>query len=1067
MLPALNYAALGLETFRDDLLVPAAILAWEPLSIEVAHLDPAKPDLRLSPAEAARLRFRPVELGYRWGPVWSTAWFRLRGKVPASMRGQRLSLRFSSGAEATLWRDGVPFAGFDPYHDLVPIAAKAKAGERIDLLAEAACNLPLGISTFWWEDREHHARWKEAKPGRVESAELVVRDDAAWRFAQAFDFARRLIVALPPESPRAHDLVARLVALKSSMPADAPFGPRRERLPALSRELDSILRGRGGEPATRCTAVGHAHIDTAWLWPIAETRRKCLRTFASVLRLEERFPDFHFLCSQAQQYAWVEEDSPGLFRQIAKRVAEGRWEPGGAMWIEPDCNVPSGESLVRQVIHGTGWWISRFGKRGEQRFLYLPDTFGFPACLPQVARLSGLDTFLTNKMSWCESNRFPHVTFRWKGLDGSELLTHLTPGHNYNSSIEPPDMLYGQKNLLELDARSFTSGHLDAWLQPFGYGDGGGGPTEEQVLRVELAEACEGLPGFSFRRVDEFCGQLHAKRESLRKSGRDVACWDGELYLELHRGTLTTQAWLKRANRVGESLLRDAELLACTAWPGDAKRLEAVRKELDGAWKALLLNQFHDILPGSSIGRVYDDARKDLAVVHETAARMRDESLAAIAARIDTRDEREPMLVHNPGSRDRGGTVELEDGRLASVPPVPALGVRVIDAGRPESPRNPVRIVRGRGGSLTLDNGLVAATIDGRGRLVDLRSHATGENVAADGTDLASLVLYDDRPRRWEAWDLDRDYRDRATPLDAAVRPGVTREDPLRGEIAILREFGADSSILLTFRLDADARRLDLHAVVTWNETQKLLRLLVPTRVRATEAAFGTQFGRITRATHRNTSWEEARFEVPGHAWMDLSQPGLGLAVVDDGKFGRSVEGGTLGLSLLKAPNFPDPTADRGVHAFALGLVPHAGSPHEAGVESEAEALRDPLVVRSLPRRRGTTVPAAPFRVECSPWMRVEIAAYKPAEDARGRRVLRLVETRGGGGEVTVAWSDGHAPREARAVDLLERPLAANDPRGPGTVTDRRGDDGAVETTFRMRPFQIVTLLCETPLPCG
>jgi len=1058
VLPPIPYAALGLETFREEVLVPATILAREPLSIEVSHLDPADPDRRLTPAQAARGRFRPVALGYRWGPVWSTAWFRVRGKVPAAMRGRTVSLRFSSGTEATLWRDGVPFAGFDPNHDLVPIVGRARGGERIEFLVEAACNLPLGISTFWWEDREHHARWREEKPGRVESAELLVRDEAAWRFAQAFDFARRLLLALPAESPRAHDLLTRLVAFKSSMLPDAPFGPRRERLPALARELASILRGRGGEPATRCVAVGHAHIDTAWLWPVAETRRKCLRTFASVLRLEERFPDFHFLCSQAQQYAWVEEDSPELFRQIARRVAEGRWEPGGAMWIEPDCNVPSGESLIRQVVHGTGWWRSRFGRRGEQRFLYLPDTFGFPACLPQIARLSGLDTFLTNKMSWCESNRFPHVTFRWKGLDGSELLTHLTPGHNYNSSIEPPDMLYGQKNLLELDARSFTSGHLETWLQPFGYGDGGGGPTEEQVLRVELAERCEGLPSFGFARVDRFCGRLHGERDAARRGGRDLACWDGELYLELHRGTLTTQAWLKRANRVGESLLRDAELLACTAWAGDARKLEATRRELDGAWKKLLLNQFHDILPGSSIGQVYLDARRDLAEVHARATATRDRALDAIAARIDTREEASPVLLHNPASHDRGGTIELPGGGRSFVATVPALGVRVIDATRPETPSHPVSIRRGRGGSLVLANGLVSATIDGKGRLVDLRSAAADGNVAADGADLASLVLYDDRPRRWEAWDIDRDYRDHATPLETPAPPGVTLEDPLRGEVATLRTFGADSSILLTYRLDANARRLEVHAVVTWNETRKLLRMLVPTRIRATEATFGTQFGRISRPTHRNTSWEEARFEVPGHAWMDLSQPGLGLAVLDDGKYGRSVEGGTLGLSLLRAPRFPDPEADRGVHAFTLGLVPHDGG--ASGVEREADGLREPLVVRALPRRRGAIVPAAPFRIEAPPWMGVEVAAFKPAEAGEGRRVLRLVETRGGGGTVTVAWADGHAPRTVRAVDLLERPLAAGDSRGPGRVAHRRVADGTVETVVRLEPFRIVTLLC-------
>lgn len=333
---------------------------------------------------------------------------------------------------------------------------------KFDLLVEGACNLPLGISTFWWDHPELQTRWREPQPGRLESAELVVVDEAAWRYAQAWDFLRRLMLALPEDAPRAVEIANGLRDIHASIDARDPVPGMEDTAAAL----DELVQGGAHTPATACVAVGHAHIDTAWLWPLRETRRKCVRSFSNVLRLQERFRDFHFLCSQAQQYEYVKQDAPEVYAQIARRVKEGRWEAGGAMWIEPDCTCPSGESFVRQIVHGTGFWENEFGAAGKQRFLYLPDTFGFPPCLPQIARLGGLDTFITNKMSWCETNRFPHVTFMWRGLDGSEILTHLTPGHNYNSSIEPKDMLYGEKNLVVQDGQSFSRARFRCGCSP-------------------------------------------------------------------------------------------------------------------------------------------------------------------------------------------------------------------------------------------------------------------------------------------------------------------------------------------------------------------------------------------------------------------------------------------------------------------------------------------------------------------------------------------------------------------------------------------------------------------------
>jgi alpha-mannosidase len=1046
VLPDLQYAAIRFESFVSEVLLPAAFAERHALAVSAWQT----PE-RVTPGHAFGQAFEPVELGWRWGPAWSTAWFRLRGTMPAAMAGKRVALRFSSGTEALLWRDDVPFQGFDPYRNLAFLWERAPSpaeGEvALDLLIEAACNLPLGVSTFWWESEEHHARWREANPGRLECAELVTVDDAVWRFAQGFDTARKLLAALPEADPRAHELDRGLRALMQRVPVKGTPAAMHAACTAAFPELAALLMGRGPSGPVTCDAVGHAHIDTAWLWPIAETRRKCLRTFANVLRLQERNPHFHFLCSQAQHYAWIEESSPGLFAQIAERVREGRWEAAGAMWIEPDATCPSGESLIRQILHGCAWWRSRFGAAAPQRFLYLPDTFGFPACLPQIMAQAGIDTFITNKMSWCESNRFPNVTFRWRGLDGTEILTHLTPGHNYNSAIEPREFLHGVRTLVELDGA-----RIPLYLQPYGFGDGGGGPTAEQIERANIGARCEGLPRVEQRPVRDFCQDLHDAERALRRAGQGVRVWDGELYLELHRGTYTSQAWIKEANRRAECELRLAEALACAraGAGGEPGAADTAREALDGAWKLVLLNQFHDILPGSSIREVYDDARTQMTDARRTAMRAIQQGMSWLAANAAAPEG--SLVVMNPSSAPQTGTLATEEGEVLAVR-VPPMGVRVVDPRRAPQPdaADAVRVE----GERTLANGFLRATIDDSGRVSELRRADDGRLANAPGEDGAplpmnQLVLYEDRPRRWEAWDTDRDYQELATRiLGAAERVSVTKRSPLQSEITVERPIGRASRIVQRYRLTAGSPRLDVVTDVEWQEEQRLLRALFPCGVRARRATFGTQFGHVERATHDNTGWERAQFEVPGHNWMDLSQPGLGVAVLDDGKFGRSARHGVLGLSLLKAPNFPDPTADRGRHRFTYSVMVHEGCWRSAGVDAQAEQLNHPLVGMEL---RGTgggeRVPDGwqGVGVVCAGAGHLEVAALKPSEEPGGV-ALRVVEVRGGAGTGEVRW--GFPVADVVPTDLFERTVA---------LAGFEHDAFAGITRFAVRPFGIVTL---------
>ena len=1032
MLPDLEYAALRLETFLDEVLRPLATPHRHALSVSVFQSED-----RLPLAQAREATFDEIEPGWRWGPVWSTCWFRLQGEVPAAFAGQRVALRFSSGTEALLWKDDVPFHGFDVNRDLAPLHDQAEAGASIDLLVEAACNMPLGISTFWWDHPELHARWKEDRPGRLESAELVVFDETAWRFCEAWDLARKLLATLPTDSTRSARLEQGMRVLHGRIPGHDP----RPALDRLLPDLQALVSGEGSHGRSSCVAVGHAHIDTAWLWPLAETRRKCLRTFATVLRLMERFPSFRFLCSQAQQYAWIKEDAPGLFEQIKARVDDGRWEAGGAMWIEPDCNVPSGESLIRQVLHGCGWWSEHLGEEAGQRHVYLPDTFGFPASLPQIIRGCGMDTFITNKISWCERNRFPHVTFDWVGIDGTSVLTHLTPGHNYNSSIFPADLVFAEKNLVELDGCQ-----VPTWLQPFGFGDGGGGPTAEQIERVDNMDSVEGIPTVRFSRADDFCEALHRQRTLHLGTGRPFHAWDGELYLELHRGTYTTQRWLKQANHDAERSLRSIELLTCGRNGVDPQRISELKARLDATWKTVLLNQFHDILPGTSIPEVYDDARAQYAAVVETCEAAHAKAISDIGVEMDVSGMDQPVLIFNPASTAREGLVDVQ-GELLLVDPVPAGGVAVVDAAHLK-PVGGVVVEKH-----SMRNGHVQATFDAAGRVTDLRIDGEASSVnatAGDGTPvgLNQFVLYEDRPRRWEAWDIDRDYAEKFERIDQDVsRVSIVESGPLRGAIEFEHAIGESSRLVVRYVLDAGSQTLDVDVVVDWQEERRLLRAMFPTGIRARTAQCGIQFGNIERPTHRNTSWEEARFEVPGHRWMDMSEPGRGLAVLDRGIIGRSIEGGCLGLSLLRAPNFPDPRADRGEHRFHYALMPHAGDWRDAEVDAEAEAFNEPLEVHPYLGEGGGVLSEAhaPFNIDVDGAARIEVAALKPAE-VGAAVVLRLVEKHGGHGVVRVTLPGFNS---ARPVDLREQPL-------PTGAFEWNAEDHIAE--FPVRPFEITSI---------
>ncbi|TVS07927.1 MAG: alpha-mannosidase [Phycisphaerales bacterium] len=994
------------EAYLREVISRSVYADREPLRVG-AHLCEGSPSL----IEAEGFDFEPVEPGWRWGPAWRTCWFRLEGVVPERFdagTGRSVVLRFSTGTEGLVYLDGKPVHGVDVNRDRVRLEG-VSPGKPVSALVEAVCVHPWGASVFDWDTAETRARWTDREPGRLEAAELALLDEGVLRLSRAFGFAISLLKELPERTPRAGELCRALrEAVTTLDDTDIASGAG-----DAAAHIESAL-SRGASPsATECVAVGHAHIDTAWLWTLEESRRKCLRSFSNVLRLMEADRAFCFLCSQAQHYAWIEEDSPELFAQIAERVREGRWEPGGSMWVEPDTNAPSGESLIRQLQHGVAYWTDRFGEMGGQRHLYLPDTFGFAACLPQIMKLGGLDTFITNKLHWNDTTEFPHTTFRWVGLGGHGVLAHLTPGGDYNSTLSPKELRKGEARAAEqLDSAA------DLWLQPFGFGDGGGGPTEEMLSNARLAAACEGLPRVRFGTARELCEDLHDHAEAIESAGRALPVWRGELDLEYHRGTLTSQREIKRLNRACEESLRLAEFLAFFGpEPLPQRDAEQLHARLDKLWRTLLLNQFHDILPGSSIAPVNERARADLnevlqgseAIIVEHAPRwaakigVKDALFcpASLACVLD-RDAPPPMSVFAPSDRANPDVVRLDPD------------------------------------ALEVENSQVRVVLDDRGRIVEFRNKHDGFDLCSSGP-TRFIELFEDRPRTYDAWELEENYIDKQLwTNDRTAKVSIATG---KDEASLIFEhtLPCGSTILDTFTLRAGSPIVEIETTVDWKASARVLRVRYPTGIEGASARHGTQFGTIHDEATRNTPRDRARFERCGHRFSELRQTGRVFTLLDDGTIhGRSANGSELGLTLLRASNWPDPDADRGEHVFRTGLWLHDGSaPTTRVAERFARPMQD-FLDNSPYRLSGASW--APFSIQA---VSVEVASATGLPDGTLR--LRLVETEGLEQPCKIEWNIPASKVEG--VDLLDRP----------SPVDRLRHDGA-ETSFMLKPFQIVTL---------
>ncbi len=749
------------------------------------------------------------------------------------------------------------------------------------------------------------------------------------------------------------------------------------------------------QPSThRVIATGHAHIDTAWLWPIRETVRKCTRTFASAVRLMDEYSEYRFACSQAQQYAWIEELHPDLFERITVKVRGGQWLPVGGMWVEADMNLPSGESLARQIVHGQRYFESRFGRRCSE--VWIPDVFGYPASMPQLYAAGGMRRFVTQKLSWNTTNRFPHHTFWWEGLDGTRVLTHFPPVDTYNAELTPAECV--------ASVERFRDSAWSNWsLMPFGFGDGGGGPTREMLERARRLDDLDGAPRVSIGSPAEFFE--HVEHEQL--AGAPVPVWRGELYFETHRGTLTSQLRTKVGNRRCEQLLREVELWSATLGRG---------AEVDHLWRQVLTQQFHDIIPGSSIAWVHADAEQAHASVIDELERR-------LAVLFDELTPGSPHLANAAGV-DRDEVIEVDGNPMRVRVPANSLARLVA-----EDTEDHVVVTE-----RSMANHHLAVRWDSNGNITSIIAVRAARELLRPGTVGAVLELAPDRPVRYDAWDLESWTPGLATPLLESDSLEVVATGPLIGRVRIVRSFGP-STATVTYTMRAGSARLDVGIELDWQHDEHLLSIAFPLDVRADNAACDIQFGHVRRPTHASNSWQAAMFEVCAHRFVDLAEPEFGVAVLNNGRYGHGLFDGRVRVSLARAARYPDPTADRGVHAVDLALFVHG--PGLDDVVQEAERFNVPLRVVS-----GDAAAAPPALVSLT-GRGVEIDAIKLADDESGDLIVRLHEAAGNRRPITLRCD--RPVIAASLCDLLEEPHAGIEV-----------GDGICALT--LRPFELVTV---------
>lgn len=998
--------------------------------------------------------FVPFENGAEWGQDGKHDWMDFRFKVttPADYKGKAtvsIATGRESGWEATnpqfvVWVNGRIEQAFDTKHTSLVLEKEAVPGKEYDVFLQ-------GYANYFMPNHGSHS----AIPPRLYVTVNDVCEDVVQLIYDLNVPYEALL--LEPKECRDRELTAytlsdalNLLDLRNPFSEEFHASVAAARAYMKENYYDKIA---AIEPEAYADIIGHTHIDVAWLWDLYQTRHKAVRTFATMLKLMELYPEFKFMSSQAQLYQFVKEDQPELFERIRKAVADGRWEPEGGMWVEADCNLSGGEALVRQLLYGNEFFETEFGRRS--RILWLPDVFGYSAALPQILKKSGIDYFLTSKLSWSEFNLSPYDTFQWKGIDGSEVLTHFTPTRDYvgeGTYERHDDLAYfttynAMINPMQIKGgwQRFQQKGLDNhFLVSYGFGDGGGGSADWMIENARrMKNPVAGLPAVR----QEFARDFFEKLEKRVAGNKRLPKWSGELYLEYHRGTYTAMARNKRSNRKIEIELREVEL-----WREYARRacgLAYPNDQMRSIWRRMLTLQFHDILPGSSIQKVYEDSKEIYEQLFAELKVLKDEAFAALGEGL-----KGDLLLYNSLSETRDDIVwfEAEDdvtalrdaaGNLYPVQHVEGRACAYVRGMKPMT-ATPAWFVRGEADESALavstkafETPFFRGTFDEAMRMTSVVDVREGRELVKPGEAFNRIVCYENRPHNYDAWDINIYYGEHSWDVTDLVSSEVVANGPVLAKVRNTYRFNK-STIRQDVVFYRDIDRVDFDTQVDWKEQHYMLKAHFPADLFYNDATFDIQYGNVRRATHKNTSWDVARFEVCAHKWMDVSEGNYGFSLMNDCKYGHSVDENSVALTLLKSSTEPNPTADQEMHYFTYSIAPHAGDWRAANTPEKAYKLNIP--VTAVAGQGGEKALESFARVD-QPNVIIESVKRALKEDAT---IIRAYECFGQRAKVRLTLAD--APDCVKRVSLMEDVLG-----------DAKVDGNAIE--FEVKPYEIVSFM--------
>lgn len=962
-----------------------------------------------------------------WGGHREYYWFETTVEIPEDFDGKYVLFELCTGREGfwdatnpqfTFYLNGKLVQGMDVNHRSVLISEKAVGGAKYQIVLSAFTgdsNFSLLLkSRLLVIDRETEKYFYDLSvPYQV--AKLLKEDDTDYiTLINLLNSSLNLLDLRKPYS-------------------EAYYKSLKDAQNYITREL---YDKKCGDSEATIYCVGHTHIDVAWLWTLAVTQDKAVRSFSTVLELMREYPEYIFMSSQPQLYKYVKKNAPQVFEEIKQRVREGRWETNGAMFLEADCNIASGESLVRQMIHGKRFFKEEFGKDNDT--LWLPDVFGYSAALPQIMKKSGVKYFMTTKISWSEFNKMPYDTFEWEGIDGTKVLTHFVstrdynaPGmegteHNayfttYNGYINPSQVKgtwqrYQQK---ELNQEALLS---------FGYGDGGGGPTKDMLENQRrLSVGIPGCPKTQMSTVSDFFRLL----ESHVSGSKYLPEWSGELYLEYHRGTYTGMARNKKYNRKSEFAYQNTELYSVL--DSELLKRDYPQQAINEGWEVILRNQFHDILPGSSIKEVYDDSKVEYENILAESRRLIQSSLGDLTGNI--RAAKNSVVVFNPNGFDSDDLAEFTlpegmktpavyDGETQLPCQLTAEGTVLFRAAGVPSKGYKTFLLREQETETVWEENSVSARqienshfdirLNDKGQFTSIFDKAANRELLQAGACANVLMSYEDKPHNYDAWDLNNYYTEKSWEIDDVQSIEVAENGCIRSCLKIRRNY-LDSVIVQRIYVYHDSGRIDIKNEIDWNEKQIFVKALFPVDIHANEATYDIQYGNVRRATHRNTSWDFAKFEVCYHKWLDLSEDDYGVSFLNDCKYGCSVHNGVVGLSLLKSAIYPNPAADKEHHEFTYSIYPHTGDWKKAATVQKAYQLNNPLTAEVKENEGGTLAAEYSF-VRCDQ-PNVMIEVVKQAESGAGI-VIRLYECYNRRTDAVLTFAQN--VKSAYECDLLE-----------------------------------------------